>query len=68
MTFYYRSICNKTIVAFSFVVLFKRGRSIVIALSPSIDRWPLKKYDYQLVSPRIFCDINGGNRIQTGFL
>ena len=38
------SQCNKTIVAFSVVVLFNRGRSLVIALSPSIVRWPLKKW------------------------
>ena len=58
---------NKTIVAFSFVVLFKRGRSLVIALSPSIVRWPLKKSDCPLVAPRVFCDVDGGNHIQTGF-
>ena len=61
------AVCSKIIVAFSFVVLFKRGRSLVIALSPSIVRWPLKKSDYPLVAPRVFCDVNGGNRIQTGF-
>ena len=41
---------NKTIVAFGFVVLFNRGRSLVIVLSLSIDRWPRKKSDYPLVA------------------
>ena len=49
--------CIKTIVAFGFVVLFNRGRSMVIALSLSIARWPLKKSDYPLVAPRVFCDV-----------
>ena len=64
---YYIAVCHKTIVAFSFVVLFKRGRSLVIVLSPSIVCWPLKKSDCALVALRVFCDVNGGNRIQTGF-
>ena len=55
------------LVAFSFVVLFKRGRSLVIALSPSNVRWQLTKSDYLPVAPRVFCDVNGRNRIQTGF-
>ena len=59
--------CKKTIVAFGFVVLFKRGRSLVIALSPSNGCWPLKKSDCPLVVPRVFCNVNDGNRIQTGF-
>ena len=59
------AVCNKTIVAFSFVVIFKRGRSLVIVLSPSNVCWPFKKSDYPLVAPRVFCDVNGGNRIQT---
>ena len=59
--------CNKTIVAFGFVVLFKRGRSLVIALSLSIARRPLKMSDCPLVAPRVFCNVNGGNRIPTGF-
>ena len=41
--------------AFSSIVLFKRGCSLVIMLSPSIICWPLKKSDYPLVAPRIFC-------------
>ena len=59
------AVCKKTIVAFSFVVLFKRGRSLVIVLSPSNVCWPLKKSDCPLVAPRVFCNVNGGNRIQT---
>ena len=59
------AVCKKTIVAFSFVVFFKRGRSLVIALSPSNVCWPLKKSDRSLVAPRVFCNVNGGNRIQT---
>ena len=59
--------CNKTIVAFGFVVLFKRGRSLVIVLSPSNVCWPLKKSDYPLVAPRVFCNVNGSHHIQTGF-
>ena len=39
----------------------------MIVLSLSSDRWPLKKSDYPLVAPRVFCDVNVGNRIQTGF-
>ena len=31
--------CKQTIVAFSFVVLFNRGRSLVIALSLSLAQW-----------------------------
>ena len=62
------AVCKKTIVAFSFVVIFKRGRSLVIVLSPSNVFWPLKKADCPLVAPRVFCNVNGGNRIQTGFL
>ena len=50
MTFFI-AVCNKTIVAFSFVVLFKRGRSLVIALSLPIALWPLKKSDCPLVAP-----------------
>ena len=61
------AVCKKTIVAFSFVVLFKRGQSLVIILSPSNVCWPLKKSDYPLVAPRVFCKVNGGNRSQTGF-
>ena len=34
---------------FSFVVLLNRGRSLVIALSLPIARWPLKKSDCPLV-------------------
>ena len=78
LTFYYKvsvsenltrvAECNKTIVAFSFGVLFDRGRSLVIALSMSIARWLLKMSDYPLAAlPRVFCDVDGGNRIQTGF-
>ena len=62
--------CNKTIVAFSFVVLFKRGRSLIIVLSLSNVSWPLKKFDCPLVAPRVFslfCNVNGRNRIQTDF-
>ena len=59
---------NTTIVAFSFAVLFNRRRSLVIALLLSIARWPLKMSDYPLVAPRVFCDIDGGNRIQTASL
>ena len=51
MTLLNRSL-NKTIVALSFVVLFKRGRSLVIALSPLNVRWQLKKANYRLVAPR----------------
>ena len=40
--------------------------STFIVLSPSIDCWPLKRSDYPLVAPRVYCDVNGGNRIQTG--
>ena len=58
---------KKTVVAFSFVALFKRGRSLVILSSPSNVCRPLKKSDYPLVAPRVFCNVNGGNRIQTGF-
>ena len=62
LTFYYvKKEYNKTIVAFTFQT------SLVIALSPSNVRWPLKKFDCPLVAPRVFCDDNGGNRIQTGF-
>ena len=61
------SQCNTTFVVFSFVVLFNRGRSSVIALSLSIARWPLIMLNYPLVAPRVFCDVNGGNRIQNGF-
>ena len=61
------AVCNKTIVTFGFVVLFNRGRSLVIALSLPNVRWQLTKFDYSLVAPRVFCDVNGGNRIQTGF-
>ena len=68
VTFYDRSICYETSVAFSFVVLFKRGRSLVIVLSPSNICRPLKKSDCPQVAPRVFCNVNGGNRIQTGFL
>ena len=39
----------------------------MIALSPSIARWPLKKSDYPLVAPRVYCDVNDGNRIQNDF-
>ena len=60
-------VCNQTIAAFRFVVLFKRGRSLVIVLSPSNVCWPLKKSDCPLVAPRVFCNVNGGNRIQAGF-
>ena len=56
-------MCKKTIVAFIFVVIFKRGRSLVIVLSPSNVCWPLKKSDCPLVAPRVFCNVNGGNRI-----
>ena len=59
---------NKTIVAFSFVVLFNRGRSSVIALSLPIARWPLKMSDYPLVAPRVSCDVNGENRIHVASL
>ena len=38
MTLFIIAVCNKTIVAFSCVVLFKGGRSLIIALSPSIVR------------------------------
>ena len=41
--------------------------TLVIALSLSITRWPLKMSDHSLVARRVFCDVNGGNRIQTGF-
>ena len=51
---------------FSFV-LFNRGRSLVIAISLSIDWWPFKKSDYPLVAPRVLCDVDRGNRIQAGF-
>ena len=37
-----------------------------VLLSFSI-RWPLEMSDYPLAAPRVFCDVNGGNRIQTGF-
>ena len=58
--------CNKT--AFGSVI-FNRGRSLVIALSLSITLWLLIRYlsDYPLMVPRVFCDVNGGNRIQNGF-
>ena len=59
--------CNKTTVAFSFVIIVNRGRSLVIVLLLPIARWPLKLSDYPLVAPGVFCDVNGGNRIQTGF-
>ena len=61
------ALCNETIVALSFDVLFKRGQSLVIALSSSIICWPLKKSDCPLMTPRVFCNVYGGNRIQTGF-
>ena len=54
------AVCNKTSVVFSFVVLFKRGRALVIALSPSIICWLLKKSDCPLVAPRIFCNVMAG--------
>ena len=60
--------CNKTMVAFSFVVVFDRGRSLVVALSLPIARWPLKKSDCSLVAPRVNCDVNGKNHIKNGFL
>ena len=58
---------NKTMIAFGCAVLFNRGRSLFIALSLPIVRWPLKMSDCPLVAPRVFCDVSGGNRIQTGF-
>ena len=51
---------------FSYVVLFNRERSVVIRLALLIARWPLKMSDYPLVAPRVFCDVNGGNRIKNG--
>ena len=41
---------NKTIVAFGFVVLFNRERSLVITLSLSIDWWLQKKSHFPLVA------------------
>ena len=52
------AICLLNYRAFSFVVLFNRGRSLVVALSLSIALWPLKKYNYPLVALRVFCDVN----------
>ena len=54
-------------VTFSFVVILNQRRSLVIASSLPIVRWLPKMYDYPLMAPRVFCDVNGGNRIQTGF-
>ena len=56
------AVCNKTIVALIFFVLFNQRRPLVIVFSPSIVHWPLKKSDYPLVAPRVFCEVNSGNR------
>ena len=55
---------NTTIDAFGFVVLFNRGRSLVVALSPTLTSvsiavttdapWQLKMSDYPLVAPRVY--------------
>ena len=56
---------NKTNVAFGFVS-FQLRRSLVIALSLHIARWPLKMSHYPLLARRVYCDVNGGNCVQNG--
>ena len=69
VSYSYIAECGKTIVAFSFVFICNRGRSLlVIALSLAIARWPLKRFDYLLWNPRVFCNVDGGNRIQMACL
>ena len=47
---------------------FLPGRNDRNMAEISIALWPLKESDYPLVSPRVFCDVNGGNRIHNASL
>ena len=51
------------------VLLFFSNKAIFSYRVVTIDRsLAAEKSDYPLVAPRVFCNVNGGNRIQNGFL